>query len=283
MIIQPLEAADNKVVRRVRSLMSNRGLRERQGLSVLEGSRLVEEAHRAGARFRTVLYGPQAVATESGRSLVSKIASVAQQSIYVSESILAELSEVETSQGILVVASMPEPYLEWPLPSGGPALFVAVDGIQDPGNLGTIIRSAQAAGCHGIGLIKGTVDVYNPKTLRASAGSVFEVPLVHLDEGWVQDSTNLGLHLVYSVVQGGKPPESVDWTKPTVLVVGNEGHGIHGAPLDQTVSIPMVPTSNSLNVAAASAVLLFHAAYVRRQANMALVPPVQGQARPSRR
>jgi TrmH family RNA methyltransferase len=270
MIIQPLDAADNKLVRRVRSLRSNRGLRERLGVSVLEGVRLVEAALASGAEFRTVLYSPQLVATDRGRDLVQRLSSLAAQSLYVSEQILSELGEVETSQGILAVATMPPVFDEWVFPGGGATpFFVAADGIQDPGNLGTMIRSAQAAGAHAFGVGRGTVDVFNPKSVRATAGSIFEMPLVRLKEDWVESN----LTLVYSVVGGGTPYEDFDWTRPLVLVFGSEGHGVRHGQGGETVSIPMVPTANSLNVASAAAVLLFHVAYVRRREGIALVPP----------
>lgn len=272
MIIQPLDAADNKLVRRVRSLRTNRGLRERLGVCVLEGIRLVEAAIQSGAEFRMVLYGPRLVETESGRGLISKLSASSAKTVYVSERILADLSEVETSQGIVAVASVPPVIGGWPRPASGPAMFVAADGIQDPGNLGTIVRTAQAAGAHALGVSKGTVDIFNPKTLRATAGSIFELPIVRLDEVW-RAAADLDLSLVYTVVEDGIPYESFDWTKPLVLVLGSEGHGVTRREAGEAVSIPMAPTANSLNVASAAAVLLFHAAYVRRREGIPMVPP----------
>ncbi|MCL5065063.1 MAG: RNA methyltransferase [Firmicutes bacterium] len=273
MIIQPLDAADNKTVRRVRSLMTNRGLRERLGVSVLEGVRLVEAAILSGAEFRIVLYGPRLVQTERGRALVGRLSSLAPKLLYVSEKVLSELAEVETSQGILAVASMPPVGSLWPFPTGAPPLFVAADGIQDPGNLGTIIRSAQAAGVHAFGVSKGTVDIFNPKTLRATAGSLFEMPMVRLEETWSADAKRQNLTLVCSVVNGGMPYEAFDWTQPLVLVLGSEGHGVTPMAMAEALSIPMAPTANSLNVASAAAVLLFHAAQVRRQRQFPMLPP----------
>jgi TrmH family RNA methyltransferase len=273
MIIQPLDAADNKTVRRVRSLMTNRGLRERLGVSVLEGVRLVEAAILSGAEFRIVLYGPRLVQTERGRALVGRLSGLAPKLLYVSEKVLSDLAEVETSQGILAVASMPPVGRLWPFPAGAPPLFVAADGIQDPGNLGTIIRSAQAAGVHAFGVSKGTVDIFNPKTLRATAGSLFEMPMVRLEETWADDAKRQNLTLVYSVVDGGMPYEAFDWTQPLVLVLGSEGHGVTPIATAEALSIPMAPTANSLNVASAAAVLLFHAAQVRRQRQIPMLPP----------
>ncbi len=275
MVIQPLDAADNKMVRRVHSLMLNRGLRERSGSSVLEGVRLVEAALGSGAEFRIVLYGPRLVESERGRGLVNRLSVLAPKMLYVSDTVLSDLADVETSQGILAVASMPPIGSNWPPFDQGPAFFVAADGIQDPGNLGTVIRSAQAAGVHGLGVSKGTVDIFNPKTLRATMGSIFEMPLIQLPDTWQDHPGNLTL--VYSVVEGGDPYETFDWTQPLVLVLGSEGHGLTPGAAGQAVSIPMAPTANSLNVASAAAVMLFHAAYVRRQAKIPMVPPARLQ------
>ncbi len=273
MVIQPLDSTDNKTLRRLRSLLVNRGLRERQGVSVLEGVRLIEQARTAGVRFRTVVYGPRLVATDHGRGLVARLSPVTEHALYVTDRVLAELSDLETSQGILAVAPMPTMARDWPWPDQGPALFVVMDHVQDPGNLGMMIRTAQAAGAHAVGMTEGTVDVFNPKSLRATAGSVFEMPLVELGADWVQAARQSQLELLYSVVDGGDSYETVDWTRPSVLVMGNEGHGVSDIQGGRRISIAMVPTADSLNVASAAAVLLFHAAGVRRRAKLPFMPP----------
>lgn len=272
-VVQPLTVTDNKLVRQVRRLATHRGARDKEGRMVLEGLRLIEEARAQGARFAILLYSPRVFQHPDGRTMVAEIGARAARTLYVTDEVLAALSDVETSQGLIAVAEAPAVHPDWPWPDGAPPLFVAAEAIQDPGNLGTIARTAQAAGCHALGLTKGTVDPFSPKTLRASAGSLIALPMVRLADDWAEASRAAGLTVRYTVVRGGSPYDEVDWTKPTVLVLGNEGAGVTAVDDAFSVTIPMAPTANSLNVGAAAAVILFHAASARRRAGVAMVPP----------
>ena len=143
------------------------------------------------------------------------------------------------------------------------------DRISDPGNAGTVVRSAAAAGASTIALGAGSVDVYNPKVVRASAGALFGVTVV---EGAttveiLESAAAHGLRRLGAVANGGTPLDDVDLTGPTALVVGHEAHGLAPSlPLDGRVTIPMREPNESLNVAMAATVLLFEAARQRRQA-----------------
>ena len=138
--------------------------------------------------------------------------------------------------------------------------------LADPGNAGTLIRSAAAAGAGVIALGPGSVDAYNPKTVRASAGACFAVRIV---EGVpaveaLKALGSAGVHRVGATPVGGRPPEAVDLTRPTAIVVGHEVHGLaDDLPLDERVTIPM-QGGESLNVAMAGTLLLFEAARQRR-------------------
>ena len=150
-------------------------------------------------------------------------------------------------------------------------LVVMCDSVSDPGNAGTLLRSAEAAGAQGVIFGRGSVDVYNPKTVRASAGSLFHVPIVSGgDEVEVlADIGAWGLQRLGAVVAGGRSYTASDLRRPTALVLGSEAHGLSDrvlAGLDGTISIPMVGRSESLNVAMAGAVLCFEAARQRRSA-----------------
>lgn len=272
-VVQPLASTDNKLVRQVRRLASHRSAREKEGRVVLEGIRLVEEARAQGARFAILLYSPRLFQHPAGRATLAEIGARAGRTLYVTDAVLADLSDVETSQGLIAVVEAPAVHTAWPWPEGAPPLFVAAEAIQDPGNLGTVARTAQAAGCHGLGITKGTVDPFNPKTLRASAGSLITLPVVSLADGWAEAARSGGLRLRSTVVRGGIPYDEVDWTEPTILVLGNEGAGVATDAAGEAVTIPMAPTANSLNVAGAAAAILFHAASLRRKAGVAMVPP----------
>ncbi len=151
---------------------------------------------------------------------------------------------------------------------GGPALLadaglvVVADGIADPGNLGTILRSAEAAGVKAVVLTPGTVDPFNPKVVRASAGSLFHVPVVAAELAAVGAA---GLRLLGTSSHHGTPHDDVDWTGRVAIILGSEAHGLAAeAPVDEWVRIAHAGRAESLNVAMAATVLCFTAAAARR-------------------
>ncbi len=276
-VIQPLDSLDNKSVRTVRRLLDNRVFREKQQQAVLEGFHMVSDAVDAGVVIHLVFYGQRLVSHTAGRSLLARLQASHTRLMYVTDHVLDDLSAVETHQGILAVVNVPQ----WvsssmPLPETGPFLIAVAHGIQDPGNLGTLIRSYQAAGAHMVGVTKGTVDVYNPKTLRASAGSVFKLPVVGLSEQWMEELAQCGVAVVTTVVTGGVPYDLFDWSSSVAIVLGNEGSGLPPEVSSRAtqVSIPMAPAAESLNVAAAGSILAFHAASDRRRHRIPMTPPV---------
>lgn len=276
-VIHPLDTSDNKVVRTVQRLVSHRSYRERTGQTVLEGPRLVREALSAGARLSVVLYSSRLVSHAEGKKLVARLSVSADRTVYVTDRVLDGVSQVETHQGIVAVAQLTQAAPgALTAPRGAPALFVVAAGIQDPGNLGTLLRAAQAAGAHGMGVTRGTVEPLNPKAVRASAGSVFRLPVVRLDDAWAGRLTADGVIVRAAVVSGGHAYDEMDWTGPVAVVLGNEGNGLPDrlAERVERVAIPMVPTADSLNVAMAGSVLLFHAALERRRRGVPVVPPV---------
>jgi len=161
--------------------------------------------------------------------------------------------------------------------AGATLVVVCVD-VRDPGNAGAVLRSAEAAGADGIVCCGGTVDVYNPKTVRASAGSLFHVPVVAGGDAMavLVQMGGWGLRRLGAAVAGGRPYTEVDLTAPCALVLGNEAAGLDpavAAVLDGTVTIPMAGRTSSLNVGMAGAVLCFEAARQRRAG-----PPTMGPA-----
>jgi TrmH family RNA methyltransferase len=144
----------------------------------------------------------------------------------------------------------------------GAALVVVADGIADPGNLGTILRSAEAAGVDAVVLTPGTVDALNPKAVRASAGSLFHVPIV---AAGLADVGAAGLRRIGTSSHHGIPHDDVDWTGRVAIVLGSEAHGLPAdAPVDDWVRIAHAGRAESLNVAMAATVLCFAAAAARR-------------------
>ncbi|WP_053958533.1 TrmH family RNA methyltransferase [Sulfobacillus thermosulfidooxidans] len=278
-VIQPLDSLDNKAVRVVRRLLTNRHFRERQQQAVIEGFHMLKDVVDVGMPIHLVLYGKRMTQSEAGRSLLARLQMSRVRLIYVTDKVLDALSAVETHQGVLAVVNLSKPVSGWPLPKGVPAFIVIAYQIQDPGNLGTLIRSVQAAGAHIVGVTKGTVDVYNPKTIRAAAGSVFKLPIISLSDNWVEELSEKHITVVSTVVAGGQTYTQFDWRQPFAIVMGNEGNGLPQELVSkaQTLTIPMVPTAESLNVAVAGSILAFHAMWVREQHHIPLVPPVMIQ------
>jgi TrmH family RNA methyltransferase len=243
-------------------LLERRG-REKQGKFLIEGFHLVEEAVKAGAPITTIVYSldkdkPEELyaATEARIEWIG-----------VSGQVLEKCSDAHTPQGIFAVVEKPTLAAEELWTTGLRDLVVVIDGVQDPGNLGTIIRSADAVGASGILLGAGTVDVYNPKTIRSTMGSLFHLPIV---EGDLLDilprAKAEGAQLVTTSLQAEHSCYETDLCRPTWIILGNEARGVSpevAAESDRKVIIPMQGQAESLNVAMAATVLLFEASRQR--------------------
>ena len=172
--------------------------------------------------------------------------------------VVERVATTVTPQPVLAVF----PMLDTPSVPEGAGIVVVMADVRDPGNAGTVLRSADASGARAVVCCGGSVDPYNPKTVRASAGSLFHVPVVLA--GPPRDALDAlgaaGLRRLGAVVTGGQDYTSVDWSVPTALVLGNEAWGLpEGLPLDGMVGIPMEGRAESLNVGMACAVLCFEA------------------------
>lgn len=241
-----------------------RRFRDREGVFIIEGVRFLEEALDAGWPLELVLFSPRLETSGRGRLLLSRLADSALPLLPVTDGLMAGLAGTETPQGVLAVARRREGQ---PLAPGRPNLVLLVDGLQDPGNLGTIIRTADAAAVGQVILLKGTVDLYNPKTLRATMGSLFHLPVVQAPgrEEILAGLEAAGYQLAVGDPSGDVYPREVDFSGPIALAVGSEAGGV-GPDLRQRarwrVRIPMPGRAESLNAAVAAGILLYEA--VRR-------------------
>ena len=227
----------------------------------MEGPRAVDAALDRGARFEAVYFGPRA--DTAFPALTARIAAAGVPTSVLKEGVLEKVGTTRTPQPVLAIAPMPEPRAAALARDGLVVMGVA---LSDPGNLGTIVRSAEAAGAAAILLGPGSVDAYNPKVVRASAGAIFGIPVVDaVAEGWsaveaLDALGELGRHRLGATAGTGTRYTDVDFTRPTAVVVGNEAHGIGpalDAHLDGHVTIPMAGPAESLNVAMAASVLCF--------------------------
>jgi TrmH family RNA methyltransferase len=245
-------------------LLTRRATRYRERAFVAEGLRAVSALLEQGLSARALLVDASRRGDVPGALLASAQAQDARVH-QVDEAIFREMSDVETPQPVVAIFEMPAEQ-----PPGAFTLALALDGVSDPGNLGTILRTAEAAGVDGVFLLRGTVDPYNPKVVRATAGSIGSLPLWRAPaiDKLCQLCEQFGAMIVVASGDGDVSYSDFDWTQPLLLVVGGEATGASRAlreRADATVSIPMRSGVESINVTAATAVLLFEAARQRRR------------------
>jgi TrmH family RNA methyltransferase len=247
-----ITSTSNSRVKWVRTLQTKKSQREAESLFVIEGPRLLREAQAAQAFVRSIFHLEQLDQDE--HSLINALVVSGATRETVSEHVLKAMSATDTPQDMLAVVAWPEAAIPAVLD-----LALILDRIADPGNLGTILRTARACGVGAVLLLEGTVDPYNPKVVRAAAGAHFHLPLI---ESSLQDLDEVipGLPIWIADAHQGEQYDCIDWSKPAALVIGSEAHG-HRPELDRLaaghVRIPMQDESESLNAGIASAVILF--------------------------
>src|SRR5438132_7811390 len=257
--------------------LQRRKARGRRGLALIEGVRLVEEALAAGLTFRGALVAPDLARTTRGRELVVELERHAVSVEEGSARALAQVADTEAPQGIVAVV---EPRIWVPgdiLLGGEHTAALVIDGVQDPGNVGTLIRTAHALGAAGTVVLRGTADPTSPKALRAAMGATFRHPVVTLDDGgfiaWARKhdvtlwaAAADGIPLARAL--GARDPVGLPGGRggrgtregPIAVIVGNEGAGIRpqfNAVAAQRVAIPLAQGAESLNVAVAAGILLY--------------------------
>lgn len=238
--------------------LARRKVREAEGLFLAEGIRVVEELLAANLTLRLAVASPALEETERGRALADALGERGEVR-RLSRGALGELAETRTSQGILVVAEAPVAGLEM-IPAEGVATLLVMDGVQDPGNLGTLARSAAAFGCAGLLCLPGTVDPWNPKAVRASAGGLFRLPVVTAGAPEALDWLARSGFRLLGADAGGEPVAEAPGPDRVALAVGNEGAGLTEAvawACDGMVAVPMRGGMESLNVAVATGILLY--------------------------
>jgi RNA methyltransferase, TrmH family len=237
----------------------------------VEGVRLVEEALGAGLKFRGALVSVELERTARGTDLRAELERHGVVVEEVSARALGQLADTETSQGIIAVVE-PKKWAADELPIGTRGVVLVIDGVQDPGNVGTLIRTAHALGAAGTVALRGTADIVSPKTLRAAMGATFRHPVVVLDDGafitwarkhgvtlWAAAADGTPLHRALQAPGGGKR-EPGGPSVPIAVIVGNEGAGIRpqlNALSTTRVAIPLAQGAESLNVAVAAGILLY--------------------------
>lgn len=244
-----IESLQNPKVKLWKKLHTKKG-REKEGLFLIEGIHLIEEALKAKLPIINFIIDVEKDMPKEW--LASNI-----QPIYVTTRVMKEICETETPQGFVAVSSLPD-NKNLALDKG---MFLLIDHVQDPGNVGAMIRTADAAGITGVILGEGTVDPLNGKVLRATQGSLFHIPVLQMDlEEAVELCKENGIPVFGTSLQGSTY-NAIQSQSNFALIMGNEGSGVSKSLLekcDQNLYIPIYGKAESLNVSIATGILLYH-------------------------
>lgn len=251
-----ITSKDNSIIKEIKKL-KDRKVRSAKGEFIVEGFRFVEEALKSDYEVKTLIIEESVESKLSSYNIDKYLDSI--NTIYVTKSIMKLLASTETPQGVLAVVKNKDIELV-----DDDGFYIFCDKVQDPGNLGTIIRTAHASGALGVILRKGTVDLYNDKTLRSTMGSIFNVPVVYDNDDLdtILSLKNNGFKVISSSLDTDYNFYDIDLTGKCIIVVGNEGNGISSeifAISDEKFKIPMPGGAESLNVGIATSVIAFEA------------------------
>jgi len=241
--------------------------RERN-LIFVEGERLIEECLQSNLPLSVCFHSPDP--SSRAQAILNQLEQRGCMMFATTDAALEAVSDTVNTQGLILIAERPSATLDRILSGrqAEAALAVCLDAVQDPGNFGTIVRTAEAAGASGIAALKGSVDAFAPKTLRSAMGSAFRLPMatdVQPDE-LLSKARAAGMKIVAAAAEGAITYTIFDWRQPAMMILGNEANGVRAGLLEQCdvrVSIPLRAPVESLNVAAAAAVILFEAARQR--------------------
>ncbi|MCM0593983.1 MAG: RNA methyltransferase [Gloeotrichia echinulata IR180] len=252
-----LTSLQNPLVKQIRKLHSSKE-RRKQELFLLEGTHLLEEACAVDYPLAVVCCTPEWQIAHA--SLWEVASSQCERAEIVSQEVIEAIATTVQPDGVVATAKRGE--IQTQVPFTG--LVLALETVQDPGNLGTIIRTAAAAGASGLWLSGDSVDLENPKVLRASAGQWFRLQMAVTEDltATVQQSQQAGMQVIATLPSATLTYWEVNWRKPSLILLGNEGAGLSpdlAAMADLQVQIPLSPGVESLNVAIASALMLYEA------------------------
>ena len=253
-----ITSTSNAQVRHLVALKSKAKLRRETGTFTVEGIRMFREV--PAERLVSVYVTEHFLASHSEEPGAASWEVLA-------DAVFAKVSDTVTPQGVLCVVKQAQPTLEEILDAKRPAHLLLLDGIQDPGNLGTMLRTGEGAGVTGVIASKDTVDLYNPKTIRSTMGSIYRIPYLAVEDfaATLETLRVRGVNLVAADLEGSVPYDEADYTGPTGFLIGNEGNGIREtsrALATSRIRIPMEGQVESLNAAVAAALCMYE---VKRQ------------------
>lgn len=249
-----ITSLQNSIVKQVKELQSKKAARKKQGLFVVEGYRCVKEIPSRKGLIEYLVVTEKQLDQIPGHLLVDKC-------YVVTEEIFAKISETQSPQGMLAIVKIPALHLEDLSLNDG--AYLILENLQDPGNLGTIIRTAHAFGYKGILMTKGCVDAFSPKVVRATMSGLFYVPIV-VDETiktYVESCKKVNMPLyVTALHEKSKNIKEISFPKNLGLIIGNEGNGVSQYCIDEAdelMIIPMPGGAESLNASVAAAICMY--------------------------
>lgn len=260
-----ITSRDNSLLQRARAVRDGKVEKS----IFIEGLRLCEEALRSGLEIEAVIYSDQIARKDRPAELIRELERAANKSGIVNEKLLASISYTKTPQGIIVLASRPSiAPNEFKRRQPAKPLLIILHGINNPVNVGAIVRTAEAAGATGVITTAGTADPFSPKSLRGAMGAAFRLPFWIGGEysqviDWCRKQK---IQTVCADTDGAESYTETDWQRPTALIMGSESHGLSVdeiAAADHVISIPMKGWTESLNVAVAAGILLYEASRQR--------------------
>ena len=259
-----ITSTGNGRVRQLIQWQKKRKVREKDKVFLVEGVRMYIEAPREMVRD---IYVSESFYERNREEM--KLDEWGRKLEILSDHVFEHVSDTMTPQGVLLVMEQKEYTLDQMTNQDAPFLMV-LDNLQDPGNLGTILRAGEAAGVTGIILSSDSVDIYNPKVIRSTMGSIYRMPFVYVNElpEIVKRLNENGIHTYAAHLEGKNSYDKEDYRKGTAFLIGNEGNGLRKETADAAetyIKIPMCGEVESLNAAVASSVLMFEAARQRRE------------------
>ena len=260
-----ITSTSNAKIKRIVQLRKKKKARDAEGVFLVEGIRMFREIPE---KLLQEIYISESCEEKEGKEIRRRASACGIRPELVSDGVFAYLSDTQTPQGILCVVGQLSYSLEEVADASCPHMLV-LDRLQDPGNVGTILRTAEGAGVTGILLDGECADIYNPKTIRSTMGSIFRMPFYYiqdLEEG-IRYLKKRGICTYAAHLEGKRAYDEEDYRKPCAFLIGNEGNGLRPeiADLADTyIRIPMAGEVESLNAAIASAVLMFEAGRQRR-------------------
>ena len=274
-----ISSKDNKKIKYIRSLLEKGSIRKKSKTFVVEGIKLTDEALECGKVVEIVcaksLYDEIISGDLSGNRLlaendknITNYVKKGSSLLVVSDTVFKSMSETKTPQGILAVAEIPDyrlldkGFLEQAYTKNGKIKLLVLEDTADPGNLGTIMRTAEAAGVTGVIMGKGTVDIFNPKVVRSTMGSIFRLPFAYVEDlkETIQEFKKQGISFYATHLKGEKSYKDIKYSDRSAIIVGNEARGLSDEVADLAdtyVLIPMQGKVESLNAAVAAALMMY--------------------------